>query len=286
MIYQQISIKKALNQAYLKVSVTRQDFDRFQFQLQQLINSINIQESEEFHKNLIADFLKHSFYSPRHFINTKGRYDLVIHTGKDGNSKVGVIIETKSPKNKSEMCQLDDLNRKALQELLLYFLQERFINNNLEIKHLIITNNLQWFIFDSQVFEQCFINDKALIKQFTDFNENRLTGKKTDYFYQEIAFPAIEKIKDNLIFTYFDLTTLTPQPPLPLGEGELGEEEKLALEKKLIPLYKIFTPEHLLKLPFVNDSNTLNKAFYTELLYIMGLTEVKEGNKKLIQGKH
>ncbi len=32
-----------------------------------------------------------------------------------------------------------------------------------------------------------------------------------------------------------------------------------------------------------NDSNSLNKAFYYELLYLLGLTEVKEGNKKLIQ---
>ena len=53
-------------------------------------------------------------------------------------------------------------------------------------------------------------------------------------------------------------------------------------EKKLITLYKLFSPEHLLKLPFANDSNTLDKTFYAELLHIIGLTEVKEGGKKLI----
>jgi hypothetical protein len=42
------------------------------------LGSINETESEEFHKNLLADFLKHSYYSPQHFINTKGRNDLVI----------------------------------------------------------------------------------------------------------------------------------------------------------------------------------------------------------------
>ena len=32
-----------------------------------------------------------------------------------------------------------------------------------------------------------------------------------------------------------------------------------------------------------NDSNTLDQGFYSELLHIIGLTETKEGGKKLIQ---
>jgi hypothetical protein len=42
---------------------------------------------------------------------------------------------------------------------------------------------------------------------------------------------------------------------------------------------------NLLKLPFTNDSNTLDKGFYSELLHIIGLVETKEGGKKLIQRK-
>ena len=37
-----------------------------------------------------------------------------------------------------------------------------------------------------------------------------------------------------------------------------------------------------MKLPFANDSNSLDKRFYSELLHIIGLTETKEGGKKLI----
>ncbi|WP_217166139.1 type IIG restriction enzyme/methyltransferase [Solitalea canadensis] len=47
----------------------------------------------------------------------------------------------------------------------------------------------------------------------------------------------------------------------------------------------MLSPEHLLKLPFTNDSNSLDKRFYTELLHIIGLTETKEGSKKLIERK-
>ena len=45
---------------------------------------------EEFHKNLVIDFLKKTYYDPRHFINTKGRNDLVIHNGNNASSSVGV----------------------------------------------------------------------------------------------------------------------------------------------------------------------------------------------------
>ncbi len=276
----------SLNKAFLKVKLTADQFHLFKINLTQLITHTDIKESEEYNKNLLIKFLRDTYYQEQYLINTKDKQDLVIYHGKNNSDPVNVIFETKKISDKKDFPKLDDLNCKALQQLLYYYLQERVINKNLEVKHLIITNNIQWFIFDAQIFEKYFINDKILVKQFTDFSENRLTGKKTDYFYQEIAFPALENVKNNLIFTYLNLTeyqdilltALSPQPPLPTGEGE-----KLALEKKLIPLYKIFTPEHLLKLPFANDSNSLNKAFYSELLYLLGLTEVKEGNKKLIQ---
>ena len=53
----------------------------------------------------------------------------------------------------------------------------------------------------------------------------------------------------------------------------------------LIALYKLLSPEHLLKLPFVNDSNSLDKTFYAELLHIIGLTETKEGSKSSFNAK-
>ena len=55
----------------------------------------------------------------------------------------------------------------------------------------------------------------------------------------------------------------------------------------LLPLYKFLSPETLLAKPFANDSNSLDRNFYAELLHIIGLEEVKEdkGGKKVIQRK-
>jgi adenine-specific DNA-methyltransferase len=265
--------RKALNKAFLKVKPNRTEIEGFKSNLIQLLDRTNDTESEEFHKNLVIDFLKKTYYDPNHFINTKGRNDLVIHNGDKAKSTVGVIIEAKKPTNKSEMVTTDKLNAKAFQELVLYYLRERITQNNLETKHLIITNINEWFIFDATTFDRLFAQNKKLVKQFQDFEGGRLADTKTDFFYKQIAEPFISEIKSEIEFTYFNLQDY--QKPL--------RNEDKADDNKLIALFKLLSPEHLLKLPFTNDSNSLDKRFHSELLHIIGLTETKEGSKKLIE---
>jgi very-short-patch-repair endonuclease/tRNA1(Val) A37 N6-methylase TrmN6 len=267
-----IQPKKALNKAYLKVKPARSDIERFKENLIQLLDRTNETESEEFHKNLVTDFLNKTYYDPNHYINTKGRKDLVIHNGNKANTTVGVIVETKKPTNKHEMPTNAKLNVKAFQELVLYYLRERVAEKNLEVKHLIITNINEWYIFDAGVFEKLFAQNKALLKQFNDFEAGRLSGTTTDFFYKEIAEPIIKSVEQEIAFTYIDIRDY---------EKPLRNQDKKD-DNKLIVLYKLLSPEHLLKLPFANDSNSLDKKFYLELLHIIGLDETKEGGKKLI----
>jgi adenine-specific DNA-methyltransferase len=72
-------------------------------ELNYLRKHTNAVESEEFHKNLVSDFLKRAFYRGSYLINTKGRNDLVIHMGPQPQDFVGVIIEAKKPTNKGEV---------------------------------------------------------------------------------------------------------------------------------------------------------------------------------------
>lgn len=264
--------KKALNKAFLKVKPNRTEIEGFKTNLIRLLDRINDTESEEFHKNLISDFLKDTYYKHSHFINTKGRNDLVIHNGDKAKSTVGVIIEAKKPTNKSEMVTTDRLNTKAFQELVLYYLRERITQNNIETKHLIVTNINEWFIFDATTFDRLFAQNKTLVKNFNDFEGGRLADTKTDFFYTQIAEPFIADIPTEIEFTYFNLQDY--QNPL--------RNDNKADDNKLIALFKLLSPEHLLKLPFTNDSNSLDKRFYSELLHIIGLTETKEGSIKRI----
>ncbi|WP_395051662.1 Eco57I restriction-modification methylase domain-containing protein [Flavobacterium sp.] len=265
--------RKALNKAFLKIKPSRSHIEDFKTNLIQILDSVNEKESEEFHKNLVIDFLKKTYYDPNYSVNTKGRNDLVIHNGKDAKTTVGVIIEAKSPVNKTEMITVTNLNGKALQELVLYYMRERITHKNTELKHLVVTNIYEWFVFDAQLFNKLFAEKKSFVKQFIDFEEGRLSGKDTKYFYNDIAKPFIESLQSEIVFAHFDIRKYDK----PLRNVD-KEDDKL-----LVALFKLLSPEHLLKLSFANDSNSLDKNFYSELLRIIGLTEVKEGGKKLIQ---
>jgi hypothetical protein len=284
MEFKKFNPRKALNKAFLKVKPNRIEIERFKTNLITLLDRTNDTESEEFHKNLVIDFLKKTYYDPNHYINTKGRNDLVIHNGNNASSAVGVIIEAKKPTNKTEMIKsfavgdspqqmISKLNTKAFQELVLYYLRERITHKNLEVKYLIATNINEWFIFDAALFDKLFAQNKIFLKQFNDFEAGRLADTKTDFFYKQIAEPFIAEIKTEIEFTYFDLQEY---------QKILRNTDK-ADDNKLIALFKLLSAEHLLKLPFTNDSNSLDKKFYSELLHIIGLTETKEGSKKLIE---
>lgn len=264
--------RQALNKAYLKAKPTRLQIERFKDQLLTLLEHTNEHESEEHHKNLVSDFLKKVWYDPQYFINTKGRQDLVIHTGSKPDTAVGVIIEAKKPTNRSEMPTQGNINVKAFHELLYYYLQERITHENRELKQLIITNIHEWYIFDAHRFETCFAGNKKLVSGFTDFIQGRMSGHTTDFFYKQIAAPAIESLDQELPYTYIDIRDFEK----PLRNQDPRDDHKLVV------LFKLLSPEHLLKLPFANDSNSLDRKFYSELLHIIGLTETKEGGKKVI----
>ena len=267
-------ISKALQPAYRVQNVERGKLERFKTELARLLEHLghSAQESEEHLKNIVSDFLKAAFYREEHFVNTKDRQDLVIHNGRTAKESVGVIIETKKPGNKSEMISPDKPNAKALHELLRYYLNERSRADNKEIRHLVVTDIHAWYIFDAADFERHIYANTKLLKQYTDWQEGRLGAGNTDWFYKEIAAPFFEKELPELHCCTFDLrdyvTAATNNDP---NDDEL-----------LLDLYKILSPQHLLKKPFANDSNALNKQFYDELLYILGLEEVKEGGKKII----
>lgn len=268
-----LSPRQSLNKSFLKLRPNRIEIENFKRSFITLLDDINEKESEEFQKNLISNFLKQNAFEGNYFINTKGRNDLVIHNDKTAKSSVGVIIETKQSGNNAEMMTTKKLNTKAFQELVLYYLRERITHKNLEIKHLIATNVYEWFIFDANTFENCFAKNKNLVKQFEDFEGKRLSGNTTDFFYSEIAKPFIDEVVHHIEYTHFNLRDYE----------KFVRNNNPKDDNQLIALFKILSSSHLLKLPFINDSNTLDKSFYNELLHIIGLTETKDGGKRLIE---
>ncbi len=269
------SPKKALK-AFLKQKPLRSEIDVFKTNLITLLDKISViekrpkDESEEHLKNNLRDFLRDTYYRDTNAINTKDKKDLVIHLSKATDSEVGVIIEAKRPSNKVEMLTADSPNKKALHELIFYYLNERQSGNN-QLKHLVATSIKEWFIIDANYFDKHIYRNSQIRKLY----ETKLNDRKDNpWFYEEIA-KIISKIDVDIPCIYFDIREY---------ETVLRNTKKED-DKELIALFKILSPQHLLKIATPNDSNSLNERFYKELLHIIGLEEAKEGTKNIIRRK-
>ena len=115
----ELTIAKSLNKAYRQISIDRPVFDGFTAQLRNYYEQVSVINTEEKLKGDLMDFLKYSFYGQNYKVSPNGDIDCAIHLGVSVESPVGVIIEVKKPINATEMITKEDLNRKALQALLL-----------------------------------------------------------------------------------------------------------------------------------------------------------------------
>lgn len=266
-----LSPQESISKGYRRVQIDHNSYHRFLNALEVLVSNIQEQgQSEEQQKNILTRFLHDAFYAS-YDMSAVDNIDLAIRMNESSSSNVGIMFEVKGI-GRPDMPTLDNLNTKAIRELLLYYLRQRKAGN-IDIRHLIITNTREYFIFDAQEFERYFYNDRNLLRQFDDFEQGRLTGTSTNYFYSEIAAPAISQIIDRIKFTYFSLRDYT------------SEIHNRAVSGKLTHLYRVLSPIHLLKLPFQNDSNSLNDQFYRELLHLIGLEEFRDGGKVIIRRK-
>ena len=266
------------------IPVTQAEFERFTEALQTLFEKNETGSSEENYKINFVEFLHHIFQNKNHInalpLDGNMGIDLAIHLNKSGKSKAGVHFEIKKPSNVSEMISPENLNRKAFHESVLYFLFDKITNKNDESKHVIISNLDEFYIFDAQEFTRLFFREnKTYSNEFEAWKAGQRNDITTKHIYDFIA----EKMRqsDKQIYGYHirlndyrtHLRTLRDQP------------DDLKARNQLAQLCHIFSPQFLLKQIDTNDSNTLNKDFYHELLHIVGLKEVKIKGKKLIQRK-
>jgi hypothetical protein len=270
------SPKKALK-AFLKQRPSESERDKFKNNLIALLDKISViekqpkDESEEHLKNNLRDFLRDTYYIDSNAINTKDKKDLVIHIGKSTDTDVAVIIEAKRPSNKNEMVSAENANKKALHELILYYLTERNAKENVQLKQLVVTDINQWFIIDANYFDKHIYRNTQIRKLY----ETKVNDKKDNpWFYEEIA-KIVSKIDIEIPCVYFDIRDYE----------KILRNTATDDDKELVALYKILSPQHLLKIATPNDSNTLNERFYKELLHIIGLEEAREGTKNVIRRK-
>ncbi|WQV00890.1 Eco57I restriction-modification methylase domain-containing protein [Helicobacter pylori] len=213
----------------------------------------NQQENENHHNDAFNDLLKGVF---KYKVKPTKKIDSAI---LNDNNEVEVIIEFKALKNPNEFIKKGDLNVKALHESLLYYLTERKEGNN-NLKHLILATIKELYIIDANEFE-VFNKDKEIKKAFENCHDKKGNDPRTKAFY-DACQKRLNELDHSLKYHHIPL-----------------KKENLAL------IYQALSPNFLLKIPKYSDANTLNKDFYEELLYILGLEEQKEqkGGKILIK---
>ncbi len=211
----------------------------------------NPQENENHHNDAFNDLLKGVF---KYKVKPTKRIDSAI---LNDNDKVEVIIEFKALKNPNEFIKKGDLNVKALHESLFYYLIERKNGNN-NLKHLILATIKELYIIDANEFE-VFNKDKEIENAFKNCHDKKGNDPHTKAFY-DACQKRLNELDRSLKYHHISL-----------------KKENLAL------IYQALSPNFLLKIPKYSDANTLNKDFYEELLYILGLEEQNDKGKILIK---
>ncbi len=211
----------------------------------------NPQENENHQNDAFNDLLKGVF---KYKVKPTKRIDSAI---LNDNDKVEVIIEFKALKNPNEFIKKGDLNVKALHESLLYYLTERKEGNN-NLKHLILATIKELYIIDANEFE-VFNKDKEIENAFKNCHDRKGNDTRTEAFY-DVCQKRLNELDRSLKYHHIPL-----------------KKENLAL------IYQALSPNFLLKIPKYSDANTLNKDFYEELLYILGLEEQNDKGKILIK---
>ena len=252
-----------------KKSITTREIERFNDATQQYLTELEAQRiAKQSEPNIVSNALKPYFENLDYVAQSysqKGQSGMDLALMLEHSPSV--IIEAKVYES-SAMITKGDINKKALHEAILYFMRERH-NGNKTLYHIVITDFYNWFVFDAKDFETLFWKNKSIKKIFDSVKDPSVLGSRTEDFYEMVS-AHIADMKENLLddkvieCAYFDL------------------REKRS-DKQNIALYKLLSKDTLLKKFNPNDANTLNKAFYAELLYLLGLEEVKSGGKKLIQ---
>ncbi len=231
----------------------KETIENFEKEINSLLENAPRQDDEEFQKNEINKFLKNAY---GYDCNTRKKVDSAIYV--DG--EVRVLIEVKALNNKIEFPKnRENPLSKAFCQMVFYFLEE--IENNNSLKHAIICNVHEFFLFDCK--DLLFLKEDKRIKKFYDnYAKKEGTDSSKPKFYQDLEQYLQEDFQGELRYTHFNLSDDFKELPL---------------------IYQVLSHEVLLKQRKTLDANTLNKDFYEELLYILGLEEQNEKGKILIK---
>ncbi len=251
-------------------------------------NFINTKTNNQQESNLdVSNFLKDLFYKnnykideEKHLKNSSGALDLTITDIQQDIQRYGVILELKKT-DSDDMISKDNFFKKSFYQAVHYYIADKKdYSNTSKVKFIIITNNIKWFFIKTSDLDDAIENKKDNNQKKLDYPNT--TKKETpdiylslDAFFKDICErittqTSLFDIKDNHIdvelpFTFFDLQEINYK--------NNNEDFELFL--------KFLSDSYLFDKADTVEKNSLDKRFYNELLYIIGLCETKQSSKTI-----
>ena len=253
-----------------EIRVEPEAFAKFKEALSNHLPTKPDNDPESNYEDNVKALLEDTFYKGKNKIAKKKgvNTDLNIFEDNTTSSSPVVLIEMKKPSEKNDMLSAENLNRKALHELILYYLFElEGPNHNNAIRYLIASNGYDWFIFEETMFRKLFTS-KKFIQEYKKVNPDGPTfyKEKTKAFYAYVAKEIEDKgLTDDMSCIHFSLKNWDTMSA-----------------RNLSNIYRLLSPYFLLG-KRRHDANDMNDEFYKELLYIIGLEEKSKNGNTTIQ---
>ena len=154
---------QSIQKSYLRQPTDMGELENFRCQLEILLNELNPTDPEESNKGRVKTFLEQTLWpSTTYEINASEKTDLTI---KDKNIGRNVVLFEFKKVNSAEMVTKDNLVKKAMFELVLYYILEEHEKKNTSIKHLVISDGYKYFIFEKAEFWELFGKDRKLVSE-------------------------------------------------------------------------------------------------------------------------
>lgn len=253
-----------------EIRVEPEAFAKFKEALSNHLPTKPDNDPESNYEDNVKALLEDTFYKGKNKIARKKgvNTDLNIFEDNTTSSSPVVLIEMKKPSEKNDMLSTENLNKKALHELILYYLFElEGPSHNNAIRYLIASNGYDWFIFEETMFRRLFTS-KKFIQEYKKVNPDGPTfyKEKTKAFYAYVAKEIEDKgLTDEISCIHFSL-----------------KKWDTMSVRNLSNIYRLLSPYFLLG-KRRHDANDMNDEFYKELLYIIGLEEKSKNGNTTIQ---
>ncbi len=201
--------------------------ENFEKNIKSLLENAPKKDDEEFQKKVINSFLEKTY---NYDCNTSGKIDSTIYV--DG--EVWVLMEVKALNNKTEFpTNKEKPLSKAFCQMVLYFLEE--IEKNNSLKHAIICNAHEFFLFDCKDLRLFLNDDKNIKKIYNNYAKKEGTDSSKPKFYKDLERYLQEDCQGKLRYTHFNLN---------------DDSEELSY------IYQVLSQEVLLKQKKTFDANT------------------------------